>query len=353
MLDGGAPVPRPPLPPTVHLVPVRRLCRVDDALVPLAGDGAPAAPLADVLAARRRLLEEAIAAIRPDVVVVEHFPFSKWTLADEILGAVRRARAARAAVRVVCSVRDVVARTRFETGGDRVRAAPTLNAHFDALLVHGDPRLVRLEDSFSDVPVITIPIVYTGIVSEKMSTVDALAGDRPRIVASSGGGSEGIALAHAVVRAFRAVADALPGAELSLYTGLFFSREAIASLGVEARRAAIRLEPFSSRFLAQLAAADVSVSRAGYNTCANVLEARVRAVLVPSTHRSDQCLRAARLQAAGFAHVLAAHPPVPEAIAAAVLRAAARPRPIVDLDLDGAERSAVVIADLARALSPS
>jgi len=347
MLDGGAPVPRPPLPAGISLVAVPRVRRVDGALAALAADGR-ADDLGAVLAARRRLLEQTVAEIRPDVLVIEHFPFSKWELADEILSTIVTARAARPGVRVVCSVRDIVAPTRFASPEDGARTAPTLNAHFDALLVHGDPRLVRLEDSFPFVAAIDVPIVYTGIVSERLPAAATPREPELRVVGSVGGGSEGVALARNVVRAFAAVRRARPDARLTLFTGLFFPSEATAALRTEAEETAVRVEPFSTDFVAALAGADVSVSRAGYNTCANVLESAVRCVLVPSTARSDQGLRAARLARVGLARVLDADPPAPDAIAEAVLAAAEDARLRPDVDLDGATRAAAVIADLGR-----
>jgi predicted glycosyltransferase len=363
VVDGGEPVPRRGGEAIIRAVPVPRIRRTGGAIVALAAPDAddtavratPPADVAALLDERARRLEDAVRTIRPDLLVVEHFPFSKWELADEILSLINRARAARPSVRIVCSVRDVVAPTRFESAADYARTVPTLNRHFDALLVHGDPRLIRLEDSFPLVPAIGVPIVYTGIVSEKIPGVhraETPNDGRLRLVASVGGGSEGLSLARSVARAFSAVSDVRADASLTLFAGLFFPAEALAALRAAAERAPIRVEPFSTDFLAVLAAADVSLSRAGYNTCANVLEAGARCVLVPSAARSDQALRAARLEHAGIASVLGADPADPDAIAGSVLAAAAGPRPQIDFDLDGAARAATVIADLARGLRP-
>ena len=50
----------------------------------------------------------------------------------------------------------------------------------------------------------------------------------------------------------------------------------------------IRVERFDPDFLEWLAVAELSVSRAGYNTCANLLEVGRRAVLIPDLSMSDQ-----------------------------------------------------------------
>ena len=98
------------------------------------------------------------------------------------------------------------------------------------------------------------------------------------------------------------------------------------------------MRPFSGEFLHWLQRADVSVSRAGYNTSTNLLETRVRAVLVPDPRMSDQAFRARRLADCGVAEVVEEAAASPERLAEALCAAAARPRPQHDFDLDGARR---------------
>ena len=52
-----------------------------------------------------------------------------------------------------------------------------LNRYFDAILVHADPNLVKLDETFTRIEDITIPIVYTGYVTP---TTSQDAGDRLR-----------------------------------------------------------------------------------------------------------------------------------------------------------------------------
>ena len=67
-----------------------------------------------------------------------------------------------------------------------------------------------------------------------------------------------------------------------------------------------RIERFTSNFLAWMKHADLSISRAGYNTCMNVLETRVPSILVPSIAMDDQEFRAQKLMDLGIAQMI--HP---------------------------------------------
>ena len=63
-----------------------------------------------------------------------------------------------------------------------------LNQYFDAVLVHGDSQLSRLEDHFPWIADIGIPVVYTGFVSEKLEDVSRPDGAPNRYVLVSAGG---------------------------------------------------------------------------------------------------------------------------------------------------------------------
>jgi predicted glycosyltransferase len=65
----------------------------------------------------------------------------------------------------------------------------------------------------------------------------------------------------------------------------------------------VTIEKFSSDFISYLAAADLSISMAGYNTCMNILASRVRALVWPFPQNHEQTMRAGRLAAIGALEV--------------------------------------------------
>lgn len=304
-IEGGRPVPHRVC-KSIEVIDIPRICRGSDgALQSLFTDQ----PLAMVMAERRRVLIEAIERLRPDVFLVEYFPFSKWELAPELLPAIRAVR--RHDGMVLCSIRDIVRQTRFEAVNAQVHASRTvgwLRQDFDALLVHADPDLIRLESSFPAVAEIPVPIYYTGIVSEPLgacskATVEDLTTvcqGSPYALVSAGGSAGGGPLIRAALVAWcdpavaagrllvvcsdlcQNVAELLPAGSAGLVNEL-----------VER----IRLLPFRADFLHWLAAADLSISQCGYNTAANLLETGVRAVVSPHPGMSDQGPRAACLAA--------------------------------------------------------
>ena len=247
---------------------------------------------------------------KPDVLVVELYPFGRKAFRfelDPVLEAISKNKFA--ACKVVCSVRDILVEKEDQHRHED-RALKTLNQYFDAVLVHSDPELIRFEETFFRFDDIRIPVVYTGFVAQKCP-----AGARKRIrrqldldetqnliIASAGGGSVGAVLLDSVVEAFQR----LPGGSLNylrIYTGPYVAKNDFESLKRRAGRR-VTIEEFSHDFMSYLAAADLSISMAGYNTSMNILASRVRALVWPFSQNQEQTLRAGRLAKIGALEVI-------------------------------------------------
>jgi len=327
LVDGGQPVPRLPAPSAMRLLALPRLHRQHGALASLVGDR----PLAEVMEGRIHRLVAAITEAPLDVVTIEHYPWSKWELEAEVLATIGAARRSNPAVRVVCSLRDIAPRTRYEAVPEREyerRVLDRLAAHFDAVLVHADPRFTRLEEHFGRVPDLPVPWAYTGFVSTAGSGHEptSVVLPEPYAVLSAGSGADELPFLLAASEAFGQVAAR---GDLGAMCLVVFAGPSLAERDLDAlrQRSAIVLS-FSPEFPAWLRRSALSVSRAGYNTCADLLNARVPAVLVPHPRMSDQGLRAERMRAHGLAAVIMGDPPDVEAFIEAIRTVSAeRPAP--------------------------
>jgi predicted glycosyltransferase len=104
-------------------------------------------------------------------------------------------------------------------------------------------------------------------------------------------------------------------------------------------------------FSAMLANCALSISQAGYNTLLETVRAGARAVVVPfaAGNETEQSLRASCFAARGAVEMVEEATLTPQALAVAIDRAARRPaRAPGAIDLDGARKSAVLIAQLAQ-----
>lgn len=314
-----------------------------DGLFPVDG----ARSLEAVKAERRRRLHALFRREAPQVTVIELYPFGRKAFRfelDPVLRDIRRAVLPPS--RVYCSLRDILVE-KSDPQAYETRVVRTLNRWFDALLVHADPRLVRLEDSFSRVGDLRLPLIYTGYVaqvppagSRRRSAVrPAGGGDEFGIVASAGGGKAGIVLLEPLLQVAAGL-DFGRRVRLQVFTGPFMPDDEYARLrSFSSDR--IRVARFSKDFLNVLSDADLSVSMAGYNTCMNLLTTGVPALVWPYPGDREQGLRARRLARCGAVRVLAESELQPDRLAAVIRDCMQNPEVRrAPVDLDGATRTA-------------
>jgi predicted glycosyltransferase len=294
--------------------------------------------------------------LRPEVVLVELFPFGRKKFAPELIPLLETARDAGALT--VCSLRDILVGSRRDQARFEEVASVRANALLDAILVHADPRFARLEDSFTPATPLRVPVHYTGFVlpTDRAAALAPAPLERPRVLVSSGGGGYGGALVRAAVDAHEA-GLAAAGVDVRIVAGPFLPDDewralrtaAVARPGLEAVRSVPDL-------VAELRAASASVSQCGYNTALDLLRTGVPALVVPFAEgrEDEQTRRAERLERLGAVRVLASARADGPTLAREVLELLRfRPEPVA-LDLDGARKSALTIANLlARANAPA
>lgn len=336
LVDGGRPVPRPavPMEPRRLRLPVVMRDRAGS-VVDAAGN--PAGP---VLERRARVLEEAVRKIRPDVVLVDHYPFSKWELEAEIEATTTTARRVNPHVRVLCSLRDIVPQRhwRSELPDDHAeRVLRLLDHRFDGVLVHCDPAFARLAYSFPRADSVPVPVRYTGFVAERAAHPPPGAAAPWAVVAGGGTATTGFLAAAVAAFARFARSRRSGGIGVHAFLGPGDDQDAAAALGRAGGDAGVEVHSFSADYRAWLAGARLSISHAGYNTTAALLQARVPALVVPDRRVSDQVPRAERLAAAGLATVIETEEArMVDALAAAIPELLDRPPRNHAFDLDGA-----------------
>jgi predicted glycosyltransferase len=321
-----------------YLPPVRAGGEVFNRLEDAGGN-----PVDDAYKERRRALLLALFdQAAPDIVVTEAFPFGRRQMRFELLPLIERARARPKPPLIVGSVRDIL-QENAKAYKDR-ETVELLKAHFDHVLVHADPGLVRLERTFPLAGEISDLLLYTGIVAPEPSPAAARKFD---VVVSVGGGALGHRLLMAAAQARRI--SSMRDKSWLIVTGLRFSAEHQAELD-HLVDCDVTVEAFLPDLQAILAGAKLSISRVGYNTVADIYRAGCRAIVVPFSDgiETEQITRAQLLAARGLAETVGHHEETPEAVAAAIDRAMARPAPDRSaLDLEGAPNSARILRHLA------
>lgn len=296
-------------------------------------------------AARTRRLLDLFEAEQPDILLTEQFPFGRTQLRFELLPLLEAAQDRPVAPWIVSSIRDVLRRTASPARVDEM--VQTFEA-FDAVLVHADPALVRLDDSFPAWPDIQARALYTGYVSDQDYPVADIAVGKGEVIVSAGGGAVGAPLLRAALaaRPLTALADR----RWRLLVGPNMPEQERAALAASASGVDVIVEPVRADFPALLRNAVLSISQAGYNTVVETLCHGDRAVLVPfgTARETEQADRARVLVERGM---VAAVPPgdlTPESLAAAISRAWAGPsiRSFPPVDARGTSATAAALRQM-------
>ena len=285
------------------------------------------------------------AAIRPDALLIELWPFGRRSFGFELRPLVGMAAAHCPRRPVFCSVRDVLVTKPIPSRIDAVVAS--IRDEFDHVLVHGDPDVIPLSASFPAADQLADQLIYTGYVTLPPVARTANCPDcTNEIVVSAGGGVAGMPLYQAAVAAANAgvgggrlwrllIGAGLPAADRDRLTA--------------ATGPGVVLEPARQDFPTLLATAALSVSQAGYNTTMDIISAGCRALVVPfaAGGESEQSIRAAYLAERGAFSVLNEDEIDGERLGRAVDRALAAPPPVaLELRRDGAARTADIITAL-------
>lgn len=259
-------------------------------------------------ARRCELLRRAARDFDPDAVLVELYPFGRRAFEFELIPFLEDMRQGRRRA-VVSACRDILVE-KSDPAKFAARVNDRLARFFDAVLVHGDKGLVRLEETFA--APLAVPVEYTGYVApsvplsrrDELRAAYGIGPGEKLILASAGGGRVGFELPEATLAAFACLPAGL-GARLRLYAGPFCPQDVLARLRAAASTLPGALvERFTPDFDEELAACDLSVSLAGYNTVMGVLAAGCRALVLPFAQNREQAMRARRLEGAGLLHIL-------------------------------------------------
>jgi predicted glycosyltransferase len=272
---------------------------------------------------RRDVLLDALRSARPDAVITETFPFGRRLLKFELQALLNEVAQMSPRPKLIASVRDVLHRPR--KAGRAEASVATARAHYDAIMVHGDPNIIRLEESFAELAALTDRFVYAGYICVEMPKPS---GARQEVLVSAGGGVTGRALMATALQA-RALSR-LKHRPWTLVAGPLTDDLPGETPGVTV----VRSLP---DFRARLAGAAVSISQAGYNTMIEAVKARTPSVVVPyeTEREKEQAMRAGRFAELGLVKVLRAEALDPHLFARAIDEAEGTTPPSFTIDFNG------------------
>jgi predicted glycosyltransferase len=262
---------------------------------------------AEVLALRTEVIRGAAIMFSPDVLLVDHMPHGAMGELVPALEAVERF-----GVRTVLGLRDILdapatVRQRWHLEG----AFDAVTRFYDDVLVYGSPDVFDVASQYDWPATLQSRLRYCGYVCAPAPKAagrrirDRLLRSNPKaavIVVMAGGGADGYPLFETFLRALPLLMRQRE-CTVVLVTGPFLPAPQRARLRLLAKGLPVVLRSKVPDSLSYLAAADLVVAMAGYNTTAEILRLRTRALLVPRSGPSaEQRLRAKAFADRGWVH---------------------------------------------------
>ncbi|MEO1619973.1 MAG: glycosyltransferase [Cyanobacteria bacterium J06632_3] len=312
----------------------------------------PSLSLETVQEMRKQQLLTVLNAFDPDVLMIELFPFGRRRFSFELIPLIEAAKAR--GTKIVSSLRDIVV-TKSDQARHEAKVIRLLNQYFDQLLIHGDPALHPIEESFSRIKDVDCDVQYTGYVVQQSegsqsTIIDRIALSRPEpmILVSVGGGRFGHELLDCVVEAAEKLEYEIPHS-IQMFTGPFMPAEKFWALKGAARdRRNLYIHRYTPNLLAYMQKADLSISMSGYNTTMNILTTGVRAMMLAFTGNGDQeqTMRVQRLAQLGKARQIQPEDLQPQRFAEIVISHLKHEPSRLNINLNGADNTAQMVSDL-------
>ena len=234
--------------------------------------------MSEVMSKRQAILEKIVEKFRPDLAVIEHFPFGRMSLEGEICAFLESLK--RRECKVYSSVRDLIL-----TKGEKKHFQK-----FSGIFIHED----KVFDSSSDHPTNS---VFTGRVhpydtfkiEEKIKKSLNLGGKK-LIVASIGGGLDGYQLLDKLVRVKSKIDKKVP-CRLMIFTGESITDKQWDVLNNDLPKDCDLIR-FDAKIMDYVSAADLFISMGGYNSINSHLFSSAPSMVFPRLIDQEQQDRA-------------------------------------------------------------
>ena len=312
---------------------------------------------------RCQMLLAAFDAHQPDILVTELFPFGRKQFSFELVPLLERAHqpTSKGRTMVVCSLRDILV-TRKDQSEYEERVCATVNRYYDLILVHGDPHIQKLDETFHRTSDLRCPVRYTGyVVRPQPRGIESAANTLnknvvPTIIVSNGGGqpTSGHHLLENCLHAAEILQPVLP-LQFHFYAGPFMDDQVYQRLlHLASGISSVTFTRYTPSLPACLKHADLSISMAGYNTVMDILSSGVRALVSPFVGGGDQeqTVRANKMADIGVLQVLTKEQLEPPQLATIILEALQRQPVVIPFNDQGAANSSHILGEHLATLSP-
>lgn len=266
-------------------------------------------PIMDMRPLRVALLHEGLLKYQPDLVLVDHMPGGAQ---GELLPALQALKQAHPNCCLVLGLRDILdAQEVIQRVWARDGAYEAITRYYDSILIYGKREIFDTEKTYF-LPAPRQGIHYCGYVASqgplqpprKIRESLGVPADKKFVLVSAGGGADGHLVMRTYVQAIRYLGSRADFATV-MATGVNAPPDLYRELEAAAQYLPVRLVQYLDDSVSAIAAADLAVCMAGYNTLAEALRWKKKVLAIPRAGPSaEQRLRVGLFHRRGLIDVL-------------------------------------------------
>jgi predicted glycosyltransferase len=256
----------------------------------------------EILHLRKQLISHVLLNYAPDIFLVDHMPHGAM---GELLPALEAMKHSRIHTQVVLGLRDILDSPEVTINRWKVEGAyDAIERYYARILVFGMQDVYDVAQKYQIPESDAKKVFYCGYVTNLTTANNApkirakYLADKPintrLIVVMAGGGADAYPMMSTLIDALPKVLENQP-CVLVVITGPFMPAELIAELNQRAAQLPIHMMESVNDSLSHIAAADLVISMAGYNTSVEILRMRRSAILIPRAGPSAEQRTRARL----------------------------------------------------------
>ena len=303
--------------------------------------------LESTLKLRSQMILQSFRVFEPDLIIMDH---QLTGLKGEAMDMLREAK--QKGVSTIYGLRDIKdAPEVVHRNWDNADCRWALDEGYDRICIYGMPEVFDPRVAYAPYLDHARHVDFTGYIvsSLKRAARKIARGQRKKVLVTFGGGGDGARRAEIYLQA---LAERPVSWDSHIITGPLMDSRMKKNIRKRANKlqpiGSVRVQRFHRNIPDLLRRVDAVVSMAGYNSCAEILQSGVSAVLLPrSFPRQEQLIRANLMAKRGWVTVLPEAESDPHNLLKAVETALASPRQKQSTaDLDGLSRLCEIIHEL-------
>jgi len=313
---------------------------------------------------KNKIFEEQIFLHKPEIMVIEAFPFDKYGVKDEIIYLLNIIKLNFPLTKIISSIGAYLGNIHpYPKKEFMEKINYYLNKYFDLILAHTDPKVSKVEEEFELNDTNSNKVIYTGYVTYK-SKSELIPKEKvikeiekynkytkKTIIVHVGGGDKSLDLLYIIIE----ISSSLDNYLFLISTGPTINEENYTILMEKSKnKKNIFITKYNPNLVDYLAVADLSINMAGYNSMMDILVSGVSSISVPKYNiknkefivDQEQLLRCKKLKKLGFIDFVEPSEISLDNLKKKIIENTNIKRKIKNINLEGRDKTASIILSL-------